>query len=201
MEDEELNNTSHDTKYLDKIICEKCGLPLKLDSYQIIESNKLIIRFICPNTSHKTINNLNFDEFQKIINCNINNNCKCLFCQKIIVNDKAANYCNDCKKIICFNCKGNHSHKNIIKYENQQKNDVTQNNNNNNSIYQKKLSKRKEDDDFDSRNDCMNNSNSSLKSMTERENKNKSSNCLFENEKNDELKNKNKKFIKNNLGY
>ena len=40
-----------------------------------------------------------------------------MLCQKILENDKTTNFCYDCNKIICLYCIGNHSHKNISKYE------------------------------------------------------------------------------------
>ena len=52
-----------------------------------------------------------------------------MFCQKI-KEKETTNYCNDCKKIICSDCKGNHFHKNISKNEFPKINYMTRNNKN-----------------------------------------------------------------------
>jgi hypothetical protein len=113
MEIEELNNTN----YLNKIICKECGLPLIINSYEMMEPKKLIIKLNCSNPDHKKIN-INFEDFKKLINYNLNNNCKCMLCQKIVENDKAKNYCYYCQKIICLGCKEKHNiHNNICEYK------------------------------------------------------------------------------------
>ena len=113
MEIEALNNIN----CLNKIICQECGLPLIINSYEMTEFKKLIIKLNCSNPDHKKIN-VNFEDFKKIINNNLNNICKCIFCQKIIQNDKTQNYCYDCQKIICLDCKEKHNnHCKIMEYK------------------------------------------------------------------------------------
>jgi hypothetical protein len=82
-----------------------------------MEPKKLIIKFNCPNPDHKKIN-IDFEDFKKLINYNLNNNCKCMLCQKIVENDKTKNYCYDCQKIICLGCKEKHNiHNNLCEYK------------------------------------------------------------------------------------
>ena len=68
MEIEELNNIN----LLNKIICKECGLPLIINSYEMMEPKKLIIKFNCTNPNHKKVN-IDFEDFKKLINNNLNN--------------------------------------------------------------------------------------------------------------------------------
>ena len=125
---------------LNKIICEKCGIPLILSSYEkkinsSINSEKITIKLICKNYNHTKINEIEFDEYNKLIRNNYHKICRCTFCNKLIEN--TPNYCYDCQRIICSNCifgkhKGEH---NCIKYDiKENKCLIHHKNNNNNEI-------------------------------------------------------------------
>ena len=151
MEDEELNNSNYSNNSLNRLICKECGSSLILESYNIIESKKVKAQFICRNPDHKIINVFNIDDFKKLINNNLKKSCKCMFCQKISENDKTINYCYDCQKTICLNCKGNHSHKNGSKDEYIQKKCLIHNYNITHycKFCKKDLCKKCVEDDFD----------------------------------------------------
>ena len=111
---------------LNKNICQECGLPLKVDSYTRInpytDEEKIILNLICPNPDHKTMKELNFEEYQALINISMNKKGKCFFCNSIQQNRlDSPYYCYTCKKIICSNClkdKHEKDHKNISEYSN-----------------------------------------------------------------------------------
>ena len=110
---------------LNKIICQECGLPLNVYSYEKINPNtdeeKIKIKLFCQNLDHKTINELDFEDYQALINISMLNKCKCISCNKLLLNkDDSPNYCYICKKIICSDClenKHDKGHKNIFQYK------------------------------------------------------------------------------------
>ena len=110
---------------LNKNICQECGLPLKVDSYTKINPNtdeeKIILNLNCPNPDHKEMKELNFDEYQALINISMNKQGKCILCNSIQQNrNDSPYYCYTCKKIICSDClkdKHEKEHKNIVEYK------------------------------------------------------------------------------------
>ena len=114
---------------LNNNICQECGLPLKIHSYEKIKPEngieKIKIQLSCYNLEHKKINEFDFENYQNLIKGNLNKICKCVFCNKILENtSQIPYYCYDCKKISCENClkdnNHNQEHKNIYKYEDLQ---------------------------------------------------------------------------------
>ena len=110
---------------LNKNICQECGLPLKVYSYDIINKNaddeKINIKLFCPNKEHKTIIDFNFEDYKILIKEYLDKICKCFYCKSILQNTtETPYYCYTCKKIICSNCLNNKhetEHKDIFKYE------------------------------------------------------------------------------------
>ena len=107
---------------LNKLICQECGLPLKVYSYEKINKNnnleEIKIKLFCQNLDHKTINEFNFKDCHLLINEYLDKVCKCTLCNKIIHNsNETPYYCYSCKKIFCLNEKHEEEHKNIFKYE------------------------------------------------------------------------------------
>ena len=106
-------------------ICAECGLPLKIFSYDKIEgdndSQKIKITLFCQNPDHKKHYECDFEEYQNLIENNLNIICKCVLCNQILQNtSNIAHYCYDCKKIICSDClEKNHdkNHEKVVKYE------------------------------------------------------------------------------------
>ena len=106
-------------------ICDECGLPLKIFSYDKIEgendSQKIKITLFCQNPDHKKKYECDFEEYQNLIENNLNIICKCVLCNQILQNTSiVAHYCYDCKKIICSDClEKNHDkkHEKVLKYE------------------------------------------------------------------------------------
>ena len=121
MEDDEILKNQD----LDKIICQECGLPLILFSYeQKVQrgdcSKEIYIKLICKNNMHKTINKIEYGEYNNLLQKNFFQKiCKCSLCNKFIQNNVIPLYCYDCKKIICSDCsKNNHQIKHeLFKYE------------------------------------------------------------------------------------
>ena len=121
MEDDEILKNQD----LDKIICQECGLPLILFSYeQKVQrgdcSKEIYIKLICKNNMHKTINEIEYGEYNNLLKKNFFQKiCKCSLCNKFIQNNVIPLYCYDCKKIICSDCsKNNHQIKHeLFKYE------------------------------------------------------------------------------------
>ena len=99
-----------------KIFCPECGLPMVLNSYEIknesTQAEKIIIKLKCKNFSHKTINEMKFEDYYESIQKNYHNYYNCKFCNSILM--KNIRYCYDCNKIICDNCysKNENIHKN-----------------------------------------------------------------------------------------
>ena len=119
-------------------ICNECGLPLKIYSYEKNNANPADIRLklFCQNLSHKKITEIKFELYQKLINDNLNNLCKCVICNQLINNKDNCYYCYDCRKIVCFDCINNNhdkNHKNVLQYENL-KNKCLKHNQNDNEI-------------------------------------------------------------------
>ena len=106
-------------------ICDECGLPLKILSYDEIEGNnnlqKIKITLFCQNPDHKKQYECDFEEYQNLFENNLNTICKCVLCNQILQNASIVpHYCYDCKKIICSDClEKNHdkNHVNVVKYE------------------------------------------------------------------------------------
>jgi len=106
-------------------ICDECGLPLKIFSYDKIEgdndSQKIKITLFCQNPDHKKNYECDFEEYQNLLENNLNTICKCVLCNQILQNTSiVAHYCYDCKKIICSDClEKNHDkkHEKVVKYE------------------------------------------------------------------------------------
>ena len=115
---------------LDKYICQECGLPFILYSYETIDNNKdsekIYISLFCRNPEHKEIKKYNFEDYyDNIIKNNNKKTCKCSSCNKFIKYDKTPNYCYSCQKIICSDCINNckiKGHNNIFKYDDLLKN-------------------------------------------------------------------------------
>ena len=104
-------------------ICNECGIPLKIYSYEKNKVNPadINLKLFCQNLDHKKITEIKFELYQKLINDNLNNLCKCVFCNQIINNKDNSYYCYDCRKIVCIDCLNNKhdkNHKNVLKYEN-----------------------------------------------------------------------------------
>ena len=122
-------------------ICDECGLPKIIYSYEIkdkdSDSEKIYIKLICQNYEHKIIDEIEFEEYNNFIKKDNNKKYICKKCNKNINKNSIPFYCYTCKKIICSNC-NNSSEKghNIFKYD-----DELQNGNkclihcNNNNIY------------------------------------------------------------------
>lgn len=110
---------------INKNICQECGLTLKVDSYTKINPNteqeKIILNLVCPNPDHKAIKELNFQEYQALINISMNKICKCTLCNSLQLNrTEFYYYCYNCKKIICSDClndKHEKEHKNFCEYK------------------------------------------------------------------------------------
>ena len=126
---------------LDNNICKECGFPLRVHSYEKINSNggeKIKLKLFCQNLNHKKIYELYFEDYQKLINEYLHKVCKCILCNKILQNTtETPIYCYTCKKIICLNCLDNKhekEHKNVCKYEDLQ-NKCLIHFNNENSFY------------------------------------------------------------------
>ena len=107
---------------LNKLICQECGLPLKVYSYEKINNNnnleEIKLKLFCQNLDHKTINEFNFKDYHVLINEYLDKVCKCTLCNKILHNsNETPYYCYSCKKIFCLNEKHEGEHKNIFKYE------------------------------------------------------------------------------------
>ena len=118
-------------------ICHECGLPLKIYSYEKNNAD-ITIKLFCQNLSHKKINEIKFELYQKLINDNLNNLCKCALCNQIINNKDNSFYCYDCRKIVCSDCLNNKhdlNHKNTLKYENLKNKCLVHNSNDNDIIF------------------------------------------------------------------
>lgn len=110
---------------LNKIICQECGLPLKVHSYEFNKSdeeNKIIIKLFCQNLDHKKINEFNFEEYNLLVQECIDKSCQCKLCQNVLYNttETPPYYCYTCKRIICSEClKNKHEkeHTNCFKFE------------------------------------------------------------------------------------
>ena len=110
---------------LDNNICQECGLPLKLYSFEKInpetDSEEIKIKLYCQNIKHKKIHNIDFEKFQEVINGNLDEICKCVLCNKILQNSSdIPYYCYTCMKIICSDCLDkNHEkeHQKVFKYK------------------------------------------------------------------------------------
>ena len=106
-------------------ICIECGLPFKIFSYEKQEegndSQKIKITLFCQNPEHKKKYEYNFEEYQNLVENNMNTICKCFFCNEIMQNSSLVpHYCYDCKKIICSDClekSHDKKHENVVKYE------------------------------------------------------------------------------------
>ena len=113
---------------LNNNICQDCGLPLKIYSYEITNQNNeeesIKLQLFCQNLSHKKISQIDFEDYQSLLNNKLNNICKCFFCNQFLgINSQIPYYCYDCQKIICINCindKHQKEHKNILNYYNLQ---------------------------------------------------------------------------------
>ena len=109
---------------LNKIICEECGLSMRIHSFQKENLNdnesKIKIKLFCQNEDHTKINELNFKDYQSIVNESSEKICKCILCKNIIQNsNQIPYYCYSCKSIICSDCfKERHtkSHKDVYEY-------------------------------------------------------------------------------------
>ena len=107
-----------------KNICNECGLPMKIHSFEIVQynnSNYPIVKLFCQNLKHKTIIKISFEEYQSIFDESLENVCKCTLCNKFILEKSIIpNYCYTCKKIICSDCINNNKHEkehqNIFNY-------------------------------------------------------------------------------------
>ena len=66
----------------------------------------------------KKITEIKFELYQKLINDNLNNLCKCVICNQLINNKDNCYYCYDCRKIVCLDCINNKHDKNhyIVDY-------------------------------------------------------------------------------------
>ena len=110
----EINNIS-------QIICQECGLPLKLFSYkenQTFNSEKIQIKLKCQNSDHIKLIEMEFEEYYNLIKNNPDEVFKCMICKNYIVNNKIPFYCYNCKQIICMDCLTVHKNKkNHIKIE------------------------------------------------------------------------------------
>ena len=110
---------------LNKIICQECGLPLKIHSYEFNKSdegNKIIIKLFCQNLDHKKINEFNFEEYNLLVQECIDKSCQCKLCQNVLYNttETPPYYCYTCKRIICSEClkdKHEKEHTNCFKFE------------------------------------------------------------------------------------
>ena len=106
-------------------ICQECGLPMRVYSYErkniSKDIEKITVKLSCQNSEHKKINEYDFENYRKLIEEYLHKVCKCSLCNKIIQStNEAPNYCYTCKKIICQNClndKHDKNHKNVFKYE------------------------------------------------------------------------------------
>ncbi len=109
-------------------ICQECGLPMRVYSYErkniSKDIEKITVKLSCQNLEHKKINEFDFENYRKLIDEYLHKVCKCSLCSAIIQSTKEApNYCYTCKKIICSNClndKHDKNHKNVFKYEDLQ---------------------------------------------------------------------------------
>ena len=125
--------------FLNQNICQECGLPLIVDSYEKkVNSEAIFIKLKCQNLEHKKINDLNFEDYHnKLIKKKLNNICKCTICKNVIINNTNTYYCYICRKIICSDCKinkHNKNHKDIYEF-NILKNKCLIHNNNDISYY------------------------------------------------------------------
>ncbi len=106
-------------------ICQECGLPLKIHSYEKIDmgkdSEKITMKLYCQNIDHKKIYDIDFEKYQELIKENLDKICKCVLCNKILQNtSEIPYYCYTCRKIICNDCLDNKhekDHKKVFKYE------------------------------------------------------------------------------------
>lgn len=119
-------------------ICNECGLPLKIYSYEKNNANQadISLKLFCQNLSHKKITEIKFELYQKLIDDNLNNLCKCVICNQLINYRDNTYYCYDCRKIVCIDCinnKHDKNHKNVLQYENL-KNKCLKHNQNDNDI-------------------------------------------------------------------
>lgn len=115
------NKQKFNYNILNNSICQECGLPLRFKSYEIKDKDKesetIMIKLVCQNMDHKNIIDFNYKDYQNILDNNLKNSCKCMSCKNLILKDAIPFYCNECKEIICLNCKNNkHEHNNIYKY-------------------------------------------------------------------------------------
>ena len=93
---------------LNKTICNECGLPLNLYSYEKnnnrnTNEEEIIIKLKCRNSNHRTINEIKFEDFNSIIKNNYNI-CKCSICNNFINNSNDSYYNCECQKINCSKC-------------------------------------------------------------------------------------------------
>ena len=110
---------------LNNSICQECGLPLKLYSFEKInpetDSEEIKIKLYCQNIKHKKIHDIDFEKFQEVINENLDEICKCVLCNKILQNPSdIPYYCYTCMKIICSDCldkKHEKEHQKVFKYK------------------------------------------------------------------------------------
>ena len=114
---------------LNNNVCQECGLPLRIHSYEKIKQEKekgiekIKIKLSCYNIDHQKINEIELEDYQKLIQNNLDKICKCVFCNQILSNTQIPYYCYDCRKILCEKCLNNDNkkeHKNIFKYEDLQ---------------------------------------------------------------------------------
>ena len=86
---------------LNKTICNECGLPLNLYSYEKnnnrnTNEEEIIIKLKCRNSNHRAINEIKFEDFNSIIKNNYNI-CKCSICNNFINNSNDSYYCCKCQ--------------------------------------------------------------------------------------------------------
>ena len=85
-----------------------------------IEIIRKKIKLFCQNEDHTKINELNFKDYQSIVNESSEKICKCILCKNIIQNsNQIPYYCYSCKSIICSDClkeKHNKSHEDVYEY-------------------------------------------------------------------------------------
>ena len=110
---------------LNKNICQECGLPLIIYSYEKIfinkDEEKIKIKLFCQNEEHKEIKEFNLEDYKLIINGSLDKICRCTLCNKILQDtNQIPYYCYTCQKIICSEClndKHDKEHKNCFKFE------------------------------------------------------------------------------------
>ena len=137
------DNNNLEINNLSQIICRKCGLPLILYSYKENQDSnqvKIQMQLKCQNNEHTKTKEIDFEEYYNLLKKYPHKVCKCMNCNKILINNKNAFYCYNCKQIICSFCLNGHkngkNHSNIkefyllknkclIHYNNGNGNDIT----------------------------------------------------------------------------